>query len=122
MLSYLESSLKHGLTYLVNSIICNGLKLTTNRVCCITADKRAHARARGGSGGFPPTAQPKKQLIIAEITDEYVHDTTYLEDALKAVGKRRGKVLIDGITNSGKCYRLVRKYNKTLYTPPNQRA
>jgi hypothetical protein len=27
------------------------------------------------------------QLIIAEITDEYVHDTTYLEDALKAAGK-----------------------------------
>lgn len=62
------------------------------------------------------------RLIIAEITDEYVHDTTYLEDALKAVGKRRGKVLIDGIADSGKCYRLARKYNKTLYTPPKQGA
>ena len=62
------------------------------------------------------------QLIIAEITDEYVHDTTYVEAALKAVGKRRGKVLIDGIADSGKCYRLVRKYNKSLYTPPKQGA
>lgn len=62
------------------------------------------------------------QLILAEITDEYVHDTTYLEDALKAAGKRRGKVLIDGIADSGKCYRLAREYNKTLYTPPKQGA
>lgn len=62
------------------------------------------------------------KLIIAEITDEYVHDTTYLEDVLKAAGKRQGKVLIDGIADSGKCYRLARRYNKTLYTPPKQRA
>ncbi len=62
------------------------------------------------------------QLIIAEITDEYVHDTTYLEHALKAGGKRRGNMLVDGIADSGKCYRLARKYNKTLYTPPKQGA
>lgn len=62
------------------------------------------------------------QLIIAELTDEYVHDTTYLEDALKAVGRRRGKVLIDGIADSGKCYRLAREYDKVLYTPPKQGA
>jgi len=40
------------------------------------------------------------KLIIAEITDEYVHDTTYLEEALKRVNKRKGKVLIDGIADS----------------------
>lgn len=62
------------------------------------------------------------QLIMAEITDEYVHDTTYLEDALKAVGRQRGKLLIDGIADSGKCYRLAQKYNKVLYTPPKRGA
>jgi|GEM_PF-6575386 len=62
------------------------------------------------------------QLLIAEITDEYVHDTTYVEKALTAARKRRGKILIDGIADSGKCYRLVRKYNKTLLTSPKKGA
>ena len=62
------------------------------------------------------------KLVLAEITDEYVHDTTYLEEALKKVSKRKGKVLIDGIADSGRCYRLARKYNKTLLTPPKTGA
>jgi hypothetical protein len=38
------------------------------------------------------------------------------------VNSRRGKILIDGIADSGKCYRLAKKYNKTLLTPPKQGA
>lgn len=62
------------------------------------------------------------KLIIAEITDEYVHDTTYLEKALQMAGRRQGKVLIDGIADSGKCYQLTKSYNKTLLTPPKRGA
>jgi hypothetical protein len=62
------------------------------------------------------------KLIIAEVTDEYVHDTTYMERALQAVEKQQGKVLIDGIADSGMCYRLAKKYNKILLTPPKQGA
>jgi hypothetical protein len=45
-----------------------------------------------------------------------------LEDALKAAGKGGGKVLIYRVADSGKWYRLARKYNKTLHTPPKQGA
>jgi hypothetical protein len=62
------------------------------------------------------------KLIIAEITDEYVHDTTYMEKALQSAGRRQGKILIDGIADSGTCYQLARKYNRVLLTPPKRGA
>jgi hypothetical protein len=62
------------------------------------------------------------KLILAEITDEYVHDTEYLEDALKKSNRKKGKVLIDGIADSKRCYSLTRLYNKTLLTPPKKGA
>ena len=37
------------------------------------------------------------KLTIAEVTDEYKHDTTYLKQALEEMSKRKGRVLIDGI-------------------------
>jgi hypothetical protein len=40
------------------------------------------------------------KLTIAEATDEYKHDTTYLEKALKEANRRKGKVLIDGAAES----------------------
>lgn len=63
-----------------------------------------------------------KKLIIAEATDEQIHDTTYLKAALEATNGRRGKVLIDGIGDSRRCYELAKKHNKTLITPPKQGA
>ena len=62
------------------------------------------------------------KLMLAEITDEYVHDTTYLEKVLKRSNCRSGKVLIDGIADSRRCYRLSKTYNKTLLTPPKKGA
>jgi hypothetical protein len=62
------------------------------------------------------------KLIIAEITDEYVHDTTYMKKALQSAGTQIGKILIDGIADSGTCYRLAREYNKVLLTPPKKGA
>lgn len=62
------------------------------------------------------------KLVFAEITDEHVHDTAYLEKALKRANRRKGKVLFDGIADSLKCYRLAIKYNKQLLTPPKKRA
>jgi len=62
------------------------------------------------------------KLVLAEITNEYVHDTTYLEKTLQRVNGRRGKVLIDGIADSGKCYDLAMRYNKRLLTPPQKGA
>lgn len=62
------------------------------------------------------------KLVLAEITDEYVHDTVYLEKTLQKANGRQGKVLMDGIADSGRCYELARKYNKTLLTPPQRRA
>jgi hypothetical protein len=40
------------------------------------------------------------KLTVAEATDEYKHDTTYLEKALKETNRRKGKVLIDGAAES----------------------
>jgi hypothetical protein len=62
------------------------------------------------------------KLVFAEITDESVHDTVYLEKALKQANRRKGRVLFDGIADNVGCYRLARKYNKQLQTPPRQGA
>lgn len=62
------------------------------------------------------------KIILAEASEEYKHDTTYLEKALKAGNRRRGKLLIDGIGDSGKCYELAQRYNKELITPPKSGA
>ena len=62
------------------------------------------------------------KLIIAEATDENKHDTTYLEKALKETNRRKGKVFIDGIADSRKCYELTQRYNKELITPPKKGA
>jgi Transposase DDE domain len=62
------------------------------------------------------------KLVLAELTNEYVHDTTYLEKALQRSNRTRGKVLIDGIADSRRCYCLTRRYNKTLLTPPKTGA
>jgi len=62
------------------------------------------------------------KLLMAEITDEYVHDTNYLEKTLKRSNRRQGKVLIDGIADSRRCYGLSKTYNKMLLTPPQKGA
>jgi hypothetical protein len=63
-----------------------------------------------------------KKLVVAEATDEYKHDTTYLEMALEAANRKRGKVLLDGVGDSRSCYELAKKRNKMLITPPKQGA
>lgn len=62
------------------------------------------------------------KLTIAEVTEEHKHDTTYLRKALEETNRRKGRVLIDGIGDSGKCYEITEKYNKELMTPPKQGA
>lgn len=62
------------------------------------------------------------KLVIAEVTEEHVHDTAYLEQALKRCNRKKGKVLFDGIADSKKCYETCKKYNKKLLTPPNRKA
>lgn len=62
------------------------------------------------------------KLMLAEATDETKHDTTYLEKALKEANRRRGRVLIDGIGDSRRCYELAKRYNKELITPPKKGA
>lgn len=62
------------------------------------------------------------RLTIAEVTDEYKHDTTYLKQALEETNKKKGQVLMDGIADSRKCYELTQRYNKELITPPKQGA
>lgn len=54
------------------------------------------------------------KLTLAEITDEYKHDTTYLEKALKESNGKKGKILIDGIGDSRKCYELAQRHNKVI--------
>jgi hypothetical protein len=62
------------------------------------------------------------QLLLAEVTDEHVHDTAYLETALKGSNRKKGKVLIDGIADSRRCYNITRWHNKILLTPPKKGA
>lgn len=62
------------------------------------------------------------KLVLAELTDEYVHDTAHLEKALQRSNGRRGRVLIDGIADSKRCYEMARRYNKELLTPPQKGA
>lgn len=63
-----------------------------------------------------------RKLILAEITNEHVHDTHYLEESLKRMNRRQGRVLFDGIADSRRCYEIVEKYNKRLLTPPKKGA
>ena len=62
------------------------------------------------------------KLVLAELTDEHVHDTCYLETALKRSNGKKGKMLIDGIADSRRCYELAGRFNKTLLTPPKKGA
>lgn len=72
--------------------------------------KKLHLALDSGSG----------KLVLAELTNEHVHDTVYLEMALQRSNRKHGKVLIDGIADSRNCYYLTRRYNKTLLTPPKK--
>lgn len=62
------------------------------------------------------------KLLLAEVSQEHVHDTRYLEHALERVSKKKGKVLIDGIADNLRCYELADRYNKHLLTPPKKGA
>lgn len=62
------------------------------------------------------------KLVFSEISNEYDHDTTYLEQALQRANRRKGKVLVDGIADSRKCYELAGRYKKDLITPPKKGA
>ena len=62
------------------------------------------------------------KLILAEVSDEYTHDTAYLEKALSKCNQKKGTVLFDGIADSKKCYEKCQNHNKNLLTPPNRRA
>lgn len=66
--------------------------------------------------------QASGKLILSEVSHEYQHDTTKLEEALRRANKRKGKVLLDGIGDSKRCYELAKKYNKELITPPKKGA
>lgn len=62
------------------------------------------------------------KLVLAEVSGEHVHDTTYLEKALEKTNRKRGRVLIDGIADSRRCYETVERCNKELLTPPKKGA
>ncbi len=61
-------------------------------------------------------------LVLAKLSSEHTHDTTYLEETLARTNRRKGNVLIDGIADTLKCYRLAIRHNKTLLTPPKKGA
>lgn len=62
------------------------------------------------------------KLLLAEVSQEHVYDTTYLEKALKKSNRKHGRVLIDGIVDSKRCYELADRYKKHLLTPPKKGA
>lgn len=62
------------------------------------------------------------KLVMAQISDDKTHDTTYMERALQMINQKKGKVLFDGIADSTNCYKLAQKYNKQLVTPPKKGA
>lgn len=62
------------------------------------------------------------KLVLAEVTNEHVHDTHYLEKALGRTNRRKGQILFDGIADSKRCYEMARQYNKRLLTPPKTGA
>jgi len=66
--------------------------------------------------------QKSSKLVLAEATQENIHDTACLEKALKHCNSRKGKVLFDGIADSRGCYEICRRHNKELLTPPNRKA
>jgi len=62
------------------------------------------------------------KIVLAEVTNEYDHDTTFLEESMRRANRRKGKVLVDGIADSRRCYHLALQYNKKLLTPPKKGA
>ena len=63
-----------------------------------------------------------KEIVFAKATNEYIHDLTYVKDALDRGNKRKGKLLIDGIADTHDLYDLAAKYQKDLLTPPRKGA
>jgi hypothetical protein len=84
------------------------------------------AEKYGGKKGWRKlhlALDPKSgKLIFAEISNEHVHDTAYLERVLQRANRRKGKILIDGIADSKRCYEVARRYKKELLTPPKTGA
>ncbi|MCH9626357.1 MAG: hypothetical protein S4CHLAM123_15540 [Chlamydiales bacterium] len=67
--------------------------------------------------------EPKSgKLVFSQITNEYIHDTQYIEEVLQRTNRRPGRVLFDGIADSKRCYEATQKYNKRLLTPPKKGA
>ena len=62
------------------------------------------------------------KLVFSTLSDEHVHDTTHFERVLQASNLRRGKILMDGIADSQRCYETAERYNKELLTPPKKGA
>lgn len=62
------------------------------------------------------------KLVFAKMTNEHVHDTHYIEEALQRMNRKHGRVLFDGIADSRRCYETAQKYNKRLLTLPKKGA
>lgn len=67
--------------------------------------------------------EPKSgKLVFAKISNEYIHDTQYIEESLQRTNRRPGHILFDGIADSKRCYEIAQRYNKRLLTPPKKGA
>ena len=61
-----------------------------------------------------------REIVYSKLTTASVHDLHHIDDVLKTVNRRKGKVLIDGIADQHELYRKCEMYNKQLLTPPRK--
>lgn len=63
-----------------------------------------------------------KEIVYSKLTSASTHDLHHIDDVMKTLNRKKGKVLIDGIADQHELYKKCELHNKQLLTPPRKGA
>ena len=63
-----------------------------------------------------------KEIVYSKLTSASTHDLHHIDDVMKTLNRKKGKVLIDGIADQHELYKKCEEHNKELLTPPRKGA
>lgn len=63
-----------------------------------------------------------KEIVYSKLTSASTHDLHHIDDVIKTLNRKKGKVLIDGIADQYELYKKCEEHNKELLTPPRKGA
>lgn len=61
-----------------------------------------------------------KEILYSKLTSASDHDLSKINEVLKCLNRKKGKVLIDGIADNHEMYQKCEELNKHLLTPPRK--